>query len=88
MNTQTARLNAASAVNHFGGRANLVRLSRVHNITPAPEYEAVKKWVQRNSIPAEYLTAMTALGAALQKPFLLADHMTPTTHHKDTATHG
>ena len=84
MDAQPALLDVASAVNHFGGRANLVRLAAVHNITPRPAYEAVKKWIQRGSIPGQHLAAMTSLGDAIGKPFRLADHMTTTTHHEDT----
>ena len=84
MHSPAARLNVASVVNHFGGRANLVRLSVEHGSSPAPAYEAVKKWVQRGRIPGEHLAALTMLGVALDKPLTLSDHMTTTTHHKDS----
>lgn len=85
MAPHTTRLNARSAVNHFGGAANLERLAIQHGVEPAPAYETIKKWRQRGSIPAAHLAAMTTLGDLLGKPFRLAEHMaTPTTtHHGD-----
>ena len=80
---QPQRLDVASAINHFGGARNLVRLMAAHQISPAPNYEAVKKWRQRGSIPAAYLAAMTTLGQRVSKSFRLAQHMIAdnTTHH-------
>jgi hypothetical protein len=90
MTTPTAaqpqrRLDVASALNHFGGAKNLVHLMAAKKIKPAPNYEAVKKWRQRGSIPAPYLAAMVTLGQRVGKAFNLTRHMTTdntTTHHE------
>lgn len=60
--------HAWGIVRHMGGATVLHRKMAVLGFDPCPPVETIRKWIRRNSIPAEWLAAILSLAKAEGRP--------------------